>query len=164
MKYRRCLVPGDGFYDWKASGTRRQPYYARAKSGQPLAFAGLWETWTGPNGEELETAAIVTTRANRTLAGIHERMPVIITPDAFDLWLNCGAVDPETAATLIAPAPEDLLEAYEVSSAVNRTANDHPQLVEPNSATEPEPVPKRASVAGRRSARARKDDGQGVLF
>ena len=110
MKYRRCLVPADGFYDWKASGTRRQPYYVRAKSGQPLAFAGLWETWTGPNGEELETAAIVTTRANRTLAGIHERMPVIITPDAFDLWLNCGAVDPETATTLIAPAPEDLLE------------------------------------------------------
>jgi len=164
MKYRRCLVPADGFYDWKASGTRRQPYYVRAKSGQPLAFAGLWETWIGPNGEELETAAIVTTRANRTLADIHERMPVIVPPDAFDLWLNCTAVDAETAATLIAPAPEDLLEAFEVSSAVNRTANDHPQLVEPNSATEPEPVPKRTAAAGRRSARARKDDGQGVLF
>jgi putative SOS response-associated peptidase YedK len=164
MKYRRCLVPANGFYDWKASATRRQPYYVRAKSRQPLAFAGLWETWTGPNGEELETAAIVTTRANRALADIHDRMPVIVPPDAFDLWLNCNAVDAETAGTLIAPAPEDLLEAYEVSSAVNRTANDHAQLVEPNSATESEPVPKRAAAAGRRSARARKDDGQGVLF
>jgi putative SOS response-associated peptidase YedK len=164
MKYRRCLVPANGFYDWKASATRRQPYCVRAKSRQPLAFAGLWETWTGPNGEELETAAIVTTRANRALADIHDRMPVIVPPDAFDLWLNCNAVDAETAGTLIAPAPEDLLEAYEVSSAVNRTANDHAQLVEPNSATESEPVPKRAAAAGRRSARARKDDGQGVLF
>jgi putative SOS response-associated peptidase YedK len=164
MKYRRCLVPANGFYDWKASATRRQPYYVRAKSRQPLAFAGLWETWTGPNGEELETAAIVTTRANRALADIHDRMPVIVPPDAFDLWLNCNAVDAETAGTLIAPAPEDLLEAYEVSSAVNRTANDHAQLVEPNSATESEPVPKRAAAAGRRSARAGKDDGQGVLF
>ena len=164
MKYRRCLVPANGFYDWKASATRRQPYYVRAKSRQPLAFAGLWETWTGPNGEELETAAIVTTRANRALADIHDRMPVIVPPDAFDLWLNCNAVDAETAGTLIAPAPEDLLEAYEVSSAVNRTANDHAQLVEPNSTTESEPVPKRAAAAGRRSARARKDDGQGVLF
>jgi putative SOS response-associated peptidase YedK len=164
MKYRRCLVPADGFYDWKASGTRRQPYYVRAKSGQPLAFAGLWETWIGPNGEELETAAIVTTRANRTLVDIHDRMPVIVPPDAFDLWLNCPAVDGETAGTLIAPAPDDLLEAYEVSSAVNRTANDNPQLVEPNSGVEPEPVPKRAAGAGRRSTRARKDDGQGVLF
>ena len=89
---------------------------------------------------------------------------MIVPPDAFDLWLNCNAVDAETAGTLIAPAPEDLLEAYEVSSAVNRTANDHAQLVEPNSATESEPVPKRAAAAGRRSARARKDDGQGVLF
>jgi putative SOS response-associated peptidase YedK len=164
MKYRRCLVPADGFYDWKAGGTRRQPSYVRAKSGQPLAFAGLWETWIGPNGEELETAAIVTTRANRTLADIHDRMPVIVPPDAFELWLSCTAVDAETAATLIAPPPDDLLEAYEVSSAVNRTANDNPQLVEPNTGTEPEPVPKRAAAAGRRSGRARKDDGQGVLF
>jgi hypothetical protein len=86
-----------------------------------------------------------------------------VPPDAFDLWLNCAAVDAETAAALIAPAPENLLEAYEVSTAVNRTANDAPQLIEPNAAAEPVPVPKRA-VSGRRAARAKKDDGQGVLF
>ena len=132
MKRRRCLVPADGFYEWKAIGASKQPYYVRAKSGTPLAFAGLWETWTGPNGEEMETAAIVTTRANRTLADIHERMPVVVSPDAFNLWLDCANVDDKTAAGLIAPAPDDLLEAYEVSTAVNRTANDDPKLIERN--------------------------------
>ena len=71
VKRRRCLVPADGFYEWKASKAGKQPYFVRAKSGGPIAFAGLWETWMGPNGEELETAAIVTTRANRTLGDIH---------------------------------------------------------------------------------------------
>ena len=66
----------------------KRPYFVRAKSGAPLAFAGLWETWTGPNGEEMETAAIVTTRANRMLADIHDRMPVIVPPEAFEPWLD----------------------------------------------------------------------------
>src|SRR6204780_1307890 len=74
MRRRRCLIPADGFYDWRA-GEPKHPYFVRLKSGGPVAFAGLWETWTGPNGEEVDTAAIVTTRANRTLAAIHERMP-----------------------------------------------------------------------------------------
>src|SRR6185437_5478053 len=88
MKRRRCLIPADGFYEWKADGGRKQPYFIRARSGEPFAFAGLWETWTGPNGEELDTAAIVTTAANHTLSDLHGRMPVILSPDAFDLWLN----------------------------------------------------------------------------
>ena len=137
IKRRRCLIPADGFYEWKATGAaRKQPYYVCAKSGEPLAFAGLWETWTGPDGEELETAAIVTTRANRALADIHERMPVIVPPDAFNLWLDCTNVDANAAAALIAPAPDNLLEAYEVSTAVNRTANDNPKLVERISAAD----------------------------
>ena len=93
MKRRRCLIPADGFYEWQEEGGRKRPFFIHAKSGAPLAFAGLWETWIGPNGEELETAAIVTTRANRTLAPIHERMPVIVPPEAFDLWLDCAKVD-----------------------------------------------------------------------
>jgi putative SOS response-associated peptidase YedK len=134
----------------------------RAKSGTPLAFAGLWETWTGPNGEELETAAIVTTRANRTLSTIHERMPVIVPPEAFDLWLNCAEVDATTAAALIAPAPDNLLEAYEISTAVNRTANDDPKLLGPAGAAPPEPVKPAAKRA--RGKRGKKDSGQGALF
>ena len=130
MRRRRCLVPADGFYEWREVGGRRQAYFARRKKpGEPLAFAGLWDTWTGPNGEELDTAAIVTTDANRTLAAIHPRMPVILPPEAFDLWLDCAKVDAKTAAALLAAPPEDLLEAYEVSPAVNRVANDSEALI-----------------------------------
>jgi putative SOS response-associated peptidase YedK len=162
MKRRRCLVPADGFYEWKAIGGAKQPHYVRAKSDTPLAFAGLWETWIGPNGEEMETAAIVTTRANRTLADIHERMPVVVPPDAFNLWLDCANVDDKTAACLIAPAPDDLLEAYEVSTAVNRTANDDPKLIERN--FERAEVARPAARVRQQANRAKKDDGQGVLF
>jgi len=161
MKRRRCLIPADGFYEWKSVAGRKQPYFVRARSRAPLAFAGLWETWTGPDGEELDTAAIVTTSANRALAGIHGRMPVILSPEAFDLWLNCADVDATTASALIVPAPDDLLEAYEVSTAVNRTANDNPKLLEPLAAgPEPAPTPKPAT----RSRRGKKDSGQGALF
>lgn len=159
MKYRRCLIPADGFYEWQAGGGRKQPYFIRLKSGAPMAFAGLWECWTGPNGEELETAAIVTTDANRALGHIHDRMPVVLSPDAFDLWLNCAGVDAQTAAALIAPAPADLFEAYPVSTDVNRVANDNAKLLEPvvPGALEPAaPKPKREKPV--------KDGGQGVLF
>jgi putative SOS response-associated peptidase YedK len=165
MKRRRCLIPADGFYEWKSLGGRKQPYFVRAKSGEPLAFAGLWETWTGPNGEELETAAIVTTRANRTLEPIHDRMPVVVAPDAFDLWLDGANVDAKTAEVLIQPAPDDLLEAYEVSTAVNRNANDNPKLIERFVfGDEAEPAPQTKPAPSSRAKREKKDDGQGVLF
>ncbi len=162
MKRRRCLIPADGFYEWQAAGDRKRPFYVRAKSGAPLAFAGLWETWTGPNGEELETAAIVTTRANRTLAPIHDRMPVIVPPEAFDLWLDGARSTPTTAAALIAPAPDNLLEAYEISTAVNRTANDNPKLLEPVGAAPPATKPNAAAPGSAR--RRKKNEGQPDLF
>ncbi len=162
MKRRRCLIPADGFYEWQKAGDRKRPFFVHARSGAPLAFAGLWETWTGPNGEELETAAIVTTRANRSLSPIHQRMPVIVPPEAFDLWLDNAEVDTATAAALIQPAPDDLLGAYEISTAVNRTANDDPKLLEPAVVT---PLESAGPVAPRmRGKRAKKDSGQGVLF
>src|SRR5262244_3466624 len=86
MRRRRCLVPADGFYEWKQDGARRRPFYAAAKS--LVAFAGVWEPWIGPNGEEMETACIITTTANRTLRPLHDRMPAVIPPQAFDLWLD----------------------------------------------------------------------------
>jgi putative SOS response-associated peptidase YedK len=165
MKRRRCLIPADGFYEWKATGGRKQPYFVRLKSGAPMAFAGLWECWTGPNGEELETAAIVTTNANRTLAAIHERMPVIVPPEAFDLWLNCAEVDAETAAALIAPAPDDLLEAHPVSTDVNRVANDNARLLDRVAAEEPAPArPGRGEGQKVKREATKTDTGQGVLF
>ncbi|HSP49628.1 MAG TPA: SOS response-associated peptidase [Pseudolabrys sp.] len=160
MKRRRCLIPADGFYEWQAAGDRKRPFYVRAKSGAPLAFAGLWESWTGPNGEELETGAIVTTRANRTLGPIHERMPVIVPPEAFDLWLDGATVDATTAASLIAPAPDNLLEAYEISTAVNRTANDNPKMLEPVGPSQPAPLPEPAEPKPAVKRRVKKDDGQ----
>jgi putative SOS response-associated peptidase YedK len=175
MRRRRCLFPADGFYEWKAETGRKRPYYARLKSGGPLAFAGLWETWTGPNGEEMETAAIVTTAANRTLAPIHHRMPVIVAPEAFDFWLDCEKVDGKTAAALIGPAPDGAMEAYEVSLAVNRVANDGPRLVEPVAATigaaAPAPAsppethtPEASQPAASRRAPRKTNDTQGNLF
>lgn len=162
MKYRRCLIPADGFYEWKADDARKQPYFVRARLGMPLAFAGLWETWVGPNGEELDTAAIVTTRANNSLLSIHQRMPVVVPPEAFDLWLDCKNVDAQTAAALIAPAPDDLLEAYKISTAVNRVANDNAELIAPLAAdAEPEPpLPQQPT----KRTKTKKDAGQGVLF
>jgi putative SOS response-associated peptidase YedK len=168
MKRRRCLIPADGFYEWRATTGRKQPYFIRAKSGAPLAFAGLWETWTGPNGEELDTAAIVTTSANSSLAPLHDRMPVIVPTEAFDLWLDSNNVDALTASTLIRPAPDDLLEAYPVSIAVNSVANDNPSLIDeiaPGDEPALESAPKkRASAAKPAKPKLENDDGQGVLF
>ena len=138
MRRRRCLIPADGFYDWR-DGVPRRPYFVHQKNSPARwLLPDLWETWTGPNGEELDTAAIVTTRANTMLSAVHDRMPVIVPQKAFNLWLDCAEVDGPTAAALIIPAPETLLEYYEVSTAVNRAANDEPRLIEPVAGEKPD--------------------------
>ncbi len=171
MRRRRCLIPADGFYEWRAGsagsagsaggvGGPKRPYFVRPKSGGPIAFAGLWETWAGPNGEEVDTTAIVTTRATRALAAIHDRMPVIVAPEAFDLWLDCAKVDAMTAAALIAPPPEGRLEFYEISPAVNRVANDDARLIEPLSAATA-PLTQAAVNAPDREAKPKKSKKPG---
>jgi putative SOS response-associated peptidase YedK len=173
MRRRRCLIPADGFYEWqsqnggKAGGPKR-PYFVGAKrqaGGQapPLAFAGLWETWTGPNGEELDTAAIITTTANRALSALHHRMPVFVPKEAFDVWLDCANVEAEAAATLIAPADEDLLEAHEVGTAVNRVANDSEALIAPFSAAAVEQQAV-SPVKAAKSKKPKAPDDQASLF
>ncbi len=159
MKRRRCLFPADGFYEWKEEDGRRKAYHARPPGGGPIAFAGLWETWIGPNGEEMETAAIVTTQANKTMGAVHHRAPVIVPPEQFDFWLECRKVDEMTAAELFIPAPEGAMEVYEISPAVNRVTNDSPALLEPYNAdlappSSPKPKPRRQA----------QDTGQGSLF
>src|SRR6202171_2123671 len=131
MRRRRSLFPADGCYEWKDEGGRKRPFCVRPKDGAPIAFAGLWETWMGPNGEEMETAAIVSKPADRELTHLHDRMPVIVSPDAFAFWLDGSKVDATTAAALFAPGRAGLLDAYEVSPAVNRADNDNPTLIEP---------------------------------
>ncbi len=158
MRRRRCLIPADGFYEWQRDGARKRPFYAAAR--EVVAFAGLWEPWIGPNGEELETACIITTAANSTLRSLHDRMPAVIPREAFDMWLDCANVDAETAAALLVPAPEDMFAAHEISTAVNRAANDSAALIEPvapgaNDAPPPKPAAR---------AKAKKDDGQASLF
>src|SRR5205809_836341 len=168
MKRRRCLIPADGFYEWQEVGGKKRPYVVRPKAGGPIAFAGLWECWMGPNGEEMETAAIVTTAANRTLGVIHERMPVVVPPDAFDFWLDCANVDALTAAALLTAPREDFFEAYEISTAVNRVANDGPKLIEPLAAQPAPATPTNAesevSATAKRVKKPKKDERQTSLF
>jgi putative SOS response-associated peptidase YedK len=173
MRRRRCLIPTDGFYEWQARQTAgpKRPYFIRAKRdaaghAPPLAFAGLWETWTGPNGEELDTAAIITTAANRGLSELHGRMPVFIAPEAFDIWLDCANVESDVAATLIKPADESLLEVYPVSTAVNRVANDSEMLIAPapaEPALQAAPASTAAAMA-KKPKKAKEPDGQASLF
>jgi putative SOS response-associated peptidase YedK len=168
MRRRRCLIPTDGFYEWQA-GAPKRPYFVRAKRGAdgaapPLAFAGLWETWTGPNGEEMDTAAIVTTAANRSLAHIHDRMPVFVPKEAFDLWLDCANVEANVAAALIRPAPEALLEVYEISPAVNRVANDSAALIAPVAAAAVAVQPTQGTIAAKEKPKVPKKRGDQPSF
>jgi putative SOS response-associated peptidase YedK len=166
MRYRRCLIPADGFYEWQEAGSAlRQPFFVRRKDGASFAFAGLWETWSGPNGEEMETAAIVTTEANRALRPIHPRMPVMLAPDAFAMWLDCRNVDAETASVLLAPAPDYLVDAYPVSHAVNRHANDEGSLIERVEPAAPAgSAPAADAKPAKPAAKRKKDDRQASLF
>jgi len=161
MKRRRCLFLADGFYEWKEEGPRNRPFVARPKDGGPIAFAGVWESWMGRNGEEMETAALITTVASRSLNPIHHRMPVVVPPDAFGMWLDCVNVDAQTAAELLVPAPEDFFEAYEISPAVNRVANDNAGLLEPVANL---PVEAEADASAKRVKKSKTDERQSSLF
>jgi len=161
MKRRRCLIPADGFYEWQREGARKQPFFIRRRDRAPFAFAGLWETWSGPGGEEIDTAAILTTQANETLRALHHRMPVILPPEAFDLWLD-EATDVRAAASLLVPAADDQLELFAVSDAVNKVVNDDPRNIAPVS-TETIDMPAMPRAA-RPAKPAAADDGQMSLF
>jgi len=130
MKYRRCIVPADGFYEWRREGKDKRPYFVRERNEKTFAFAALWETWTRDGGE-IDTVAIVTTSANGTLAPIHDRMPVMVPPELFDAWLDCDRVDARQAAALVGRAPNDVFDAYEISARVNSVKNDSPDNLAP---------------------------------
>ena len=127
---RRCLIAADGFYEWKRENGGKQPYYFRMQDGRPFAFAGLWESWEKGGDGALLSCTILTTRANSVLNGIHERMPVILPPDAYDAWLDPDA-DREELGELMVPYPGDDLETYPVSRFVNSPRNNDERCVEP---------------------------------
>jgi len=131
VRFRRCIVPASGFYEWKPDGSRKVPYYIRLSDGTPMGLAGIWEAWKTPEGFFLETFTILTTSANPLITPIHDRMPVILHPDAYDLWLDKGVSNPEQLQLLYPPYPADLMTLYPVSTLVNSPQNDNPACIEP---------------------------------
>jgi putative SOS response-associated peptidase YedK len=129
FRRRRCLIPADGFYEWKREEGGKQPYYFRMQDGRPFAFAGLWESWD-KGGGELLTCTILTTRPNSVAEEIHDRMPVILPHDAYNAWLDPDA-DREELGELMIPYPGDDLETYPVSRFVNSPRNNDRRCIEP---------------------------------
>lgn len=126
FQHRRCLIPADGFYEWKAEGKTKQPYYISLKTGKPLAMAGLWESWRAPDGSILRTCCVVTTGPNEIMAPIHDRMPVIIGPEQWASWLS-GT--PEEAQALIRPYHQEGMQAWAVDRRVSRAKDDDEGLI-----------------------------------
>ena len=162
---RRCLMPADGFYEWHRLGEgRRQenrPYLFRRPDRGFFAFAALWETWHSPDGSEIDTVAMVTGPANGQMAAIHHRSPVILAPEAYDAWLD-PASEPAALRPLLRPPPDDFLEMIRLGDAVNKVANDGPELQQPfDPASAPQPPEQKPAM---RSRRGGKDDAQGSLF
>jgi putative SOS response-associated peptidase YedK len=131
LRARRCVILADGFYEWAVAGTRKQPYFFQRPGGRPFALAGIWESWQPPEGSPLLTCTIITTTANATVAPIHERMPVILSPDAVERWLVPATTETAPLLDLLRPWPATDLETYPVSTLVNRPAVDDPRCVEP---------------------------------
>jgi putative SOS response-associated peptidase YedK len=125
FKRRRCLIPADAFYEWKAEGKLKQPYCISLP--EPFAMAGLWESWTSPDGSILRTCCVITTGPNAVMAPIHDRMPVIIAPENWGNWLSAPV---EEVADLIRPYPADQMHAWPVSRRVSKTVEDDAELVE----------------------------------
>lgn len=132
---RRCLIPADAFYEWQAGKDGKQPYAIHRKDRRPFAMAGLFEHWQGEDGSVIDSCTIIVTEANALLRPIHERMPVILDPTDYGTWLGTQRPDQEvdkpTLQSLLKPADPSGLEAYPISRAVNRPANDSPDLLEP---------------------------------
>ena len=160
MRHRRMLVPASGFYEWKREGkATAQPYWVRPKGGGVVAFAGLWETWEGPEGSAVDTACILTTRANAAIAAIHDRMPVVIRPEDFARWLDCRTQEPRDVADLLEPVEPDFFEAIPVSTKVNKVANGGPDVQD---AIDLPDAPEQK--AKEKAAPKKKDGGQMSLF
>ena len=163
IRRRRCLIPADGYYEWQNRGERKQPYFIHPRAGGPMGFAGLAETWMGPNGEEVDTVAIITAEASTGMSVLHHRVPVTIAPDHFGQWLDCSSDSASDVMTMLAAPADGTFAWHPVAMAVNKVANDDAQLILPISAEEaaveqvkPMRAPRKVVVV--------EDDGQGSLF
>jgi putative SOS response-associated peptidase YedK len=131
MLWRRCLIPADGFYEWTGPKGKRRPFLLRPRPPQLIAFAGLYERWRDGQGSEIDTVAILTCPSNTTVSLLHDRMPVVLSPEDYASWLDVKGTSPEAAAELLQPAPEGLFEAVELDPKINDSKRDEPGIQEP---------------------------------
>ena len=131
MKSRRCLIPADGFYEWKRDGKSKQPYCFEVNDAELFAFAGLWDRWKDPAGNWIKTCSILTTIPNAVTSPVHDRMPVILDPDSYDLWLDPGMTHVDAASDLLKPYDARRMRSYAVSTRINSVVNDDPACSAP---------------------------------
>jgi putative SOS response-associated peptidase YedK len=131
FRRRRCLVPADGFYEWQRQEQGKQPFYIRLGDEKPFAFAGLWEHWEGPDETTIDSCTVLTTEPNDLIRLLHNRMPVILAPSDYDLWLDPGVQEAELLQPLLRPYPSENMIAYPISTWVNSPRNEGPQCIEP---------------------------------
>lgn len=133
LKHRRCIVPADGFYEWRKEGSVKHPMFIHGTKNQILGFAGIWDEWKNEDddGKIIRSFSIITTAANNFMSPVHDRMPVILAPDAENIWLNQSEKNTNNLIALLGQAPEDYLDMHEVSQEVNSVKVDSPSCVEP---------------------------------
>jgi putative SOS response-associated peptidase YedK len=131
LKSRRCLIPADGFYEWSRMGKAKQPFCFEVNEGELFAFAGIWDRWQDPSGNWVKTCSILTTTPNAVTSPVHDRMPVILDPDSFDLWLDPGMTDGFEVSNLLKPFDAGLMRSYPVSTRINHVANDDEECSRP---------------------------------
>jgi putative SOS response-associated peptidase YedK len=131
LRYRRCLIPADGFYEWARTGKTKQPYCFEINEGELFAFAGLWDGWKDPSGNWVKTCSILTTTPNAATSAVHDRMPVILHPDSYDLWLDPGMQNVAAVSELLKPYDARLMRCYPVSTRINHVANDDEECSRP---------------------------------
>jgi len=131
FKSRRCLIPADGFYEWGTAGGRKQPFYIRMRDERLFGFAGLWDRWKAEDGASFESCAIITTGANEVVGRVHDRMPVILHPESYDLWLSEDERQTELRKELLQPYPAEEMTIYPVSALVNSPQNRGAELIKP---------------------------------
>lgn len=130
FKKRRCIIPADGFYEWQRTNSKKQPYFFRMQDEHPFGFAGLWEKWKAIDGQVLETCTILTTEANEVLQPVHDRMPVILHPEDYELWLDVDMRKLDLTKELLRPYPAEEMISYPVSTAINSPHNQGASLIE----------------------------------
>ncbi|MEO8684037.1 MAG: SOS response-associated peptidase, partial [Devosia sp.] len=149
LKHGRCIIPASGYYEWRTNPDKtKQPFYITLADGQPMALAGLYAIWSGPEGEEVDTVATITVPANPQLSVIHDRMPAILRGDAIGQWLDVRGTNAKSAYQLALPLDDGMLKFHPVSTRVNSARMDDPGLIEPVDDVRPEPVAKKRAGGG----------------